>query len=290
MAAFGEVQTPLEQARVVVLPVPYDLSLSFLPGARKGPKAILDASVELELFHAELGIDPSEAGIHAAEAVPWVAGDAVASHALIRDAARRYLELGRFVVALGGDHSITYPLVQAHREAHGAFTVLHIDAHADLYPEWQGSIYSHASPIYRLVQEGIPVVQVGLRAISRESLALIRAHRIPHFPAHHLHTQGWPLQEILDALGERVYITFDFDALDPSVMPAVGTPLPDGLTYREAANLLTAVFQHKEVVGMDFVELSPNGTFHAEMTAAQLVYHAIGCKALQAGWLQPEHE
>ena len=283
---FGERDTPYEEARVVVLPVPYDLSLSFLPGARRGPEAILLASRELEPFLLELGVTPEEVGIHAAEPVPWVAGSAEESHALIREAALGHLRAGKFVVSLGGDHSITHPLVQAHREALGEFSLLQIDAHADLYPEWQGSVYSHASPFYRLVREGFSLVQVGIRAIDQDSLAWARKKGVALFPAHRLHREGLPIREILEALGERVYISLDFDALDPSIMPSVGTPLPGGLTYRQVVDLLSAVFQEKEVVGMDFVELSPTGQFHAEMTAAQLVYHAIGLKGLQAGWLE----
>ncbi len=283
---FGERDTPYEEARVVVLPVPYDLSLSFLPGARRGPEAILLASRELEPFLLELGVTPEEVGIHAAEPVPWVAGSAEESHALIREAALGHLRAGKFVVSLGGDHSITHPLVQAHREALGEFSLLQIDAHADLYPEWQGSVYSHASPFYRLVREGFSLVQVGIRAIDQDSLAWARGKGVALFPAHRLHREGLPIREILEALGERVYISLDFDALDPSVMPSVGTPLPGGLSYRQVVDLLSAVFQEKEVVGMDFVELSPTGQFHAEMTAAQLVYHAIGLKGLQAGWLE----
>ncbi|RTH29474.1 agmatinase [Thermus scotoductus] len=283
---FGERDTPYEEARVVVLPVPYDLSLSFLPGARRGPEAILLASRELEPFLLELGVTPEEVGIHAAEPVPWVAGSAEESHALIREAALGHLRAGKFVVSLGGDHSITHPLVQAHREVLGEFSLLQMDAHADLYPVWQGSIYSHASPFYRLVEEGFSLVQVGIRAIDQDSLAWARGKGVALFPAHRLHREGLPIREILEALGERVYISLDFDALDPSVMPSVGTPLPGGLTYRQVVDLLEAVFREKEVVGMDFVELSPTGQFHAEMTAAQLVYHAIGLKGLQAGWLE----
>jgi agmatinase len=284
---FGERDVPYQEARVVVLPVPYDLSLSFLPGARRGPEAILLASRELEPFLLELSVAPEEVGIYAAEPVPFVAGSAEKSHILIREAALAHLLAGKFVVALGGDHSITHPLVMAHREALGEFSILHIDAHADLYPEWQGSVYSHASPFYRLLQEGFPLVQVGIRAMDQDSLGLAREKGVGLFPAHRIHREGLPLKAILAALGRRVYISLDFDALDPAFMPSVGTPLPGGLSYRQVVDLLEAVFQEKEVVGMDFVELSPNGQFHAEMTAAQLVYHAIGLKGLQAGWLRP---
>jgi agmatinase len=284
---FGERDVPYQEARVVVLPVPYDLSLSFLPGARRGPEAILLASRELEPFLLELSVAPEEVGIYAAEPVPFVAGSAEKSHLFIREAALEHLLAGKFVVALGGDHSISHPLVMAHREALGEFSILHIDAHADLYPEWQGSVYSHASPFYRLLQEGFPLVQVGIRAMDQDSLSLAREKGVGLFPAHRIHREGLPLKAILAALGRRVYISLDFDALDPAFMPSVGTPLPGGLSYRQVVDLLEAVFQEKEVVGMDFVELSPNGQFHAEMTAAQLVYHAIGLKGLQAGWLSP---
>lgn len=286
MLPFGEVQTPYEEARVVVLPVPYDLSLSFLPGARRGPEAILLASRELEPFLLELGVAPEEVGIHALAPVPFVAGSAEASHRLIYEEALKHLRAGKFVVSLGGDHSIVHPLALAHREALGEFSLLQIDAHADLYPEWQGSAYSHASPFHRLLQEGFSLVQVGIRAMDRDALGLAREKGVALFPAHRIHREGLPVEEILEALGARVYISLDFDALDPSVMPSVGTPLPGGLSYRQVVDLLEAVFRAKEVVGMDFVELSPSGQFHAEMTAAQLVYHTIGLKGLQAGWLR----
>ncbi len=286
MYAFSERPTSLENARVVVLPVPYDLSLSWLPGARRGPEAILKASEELELFDLELGFAPADAGIYTAPPVPIVAGDAARSHAEIEQAAGEHLEAGRFLVALGGDHSITLPLVRAHRARYGEFGVLHLDAHDDLYPEWQGSALSHASVMRRVAELGVPLVQVGQRAYAEESLRFAREAGIPVFPAHQIRREGVPVEAILEALPERVYLSFDFDVLDPSEMPAVGTPLPGGLRYGEAAELLAAVFAEKEVVGADFVELSPvPGLFFPEMTAASLVYRAIGLKARSVGWV-----
>jgi len=281
---FAEEQAPFERARVVVLPVPYDLSLSFLPGARLGPEAILSASRELEPYDFELELDPARAGIHAAEEVPMVAGDAAASHALIEERARELLAAGKFVVALGGDHSITLPLVRAHRAALGTFGVLHVDAHDDLYDRWQGSPLSHASVMRRVHELGVPLVQVGQRAVARDSHAYLQAHAIPQFPARRIAREGLPLDEILEALPPRVYLSFDFDALDPSEMPAVGTPLAGGLRFGQALDLLEAVFETKEVVGMDFVEFSPVNLFYPAMTAAQLVHRALGLKVRAAGW------
>jgi len=267
------------------LPVPYDLSLSLLSGARNGPAAIIEASAELEPYDFELDLDAQEIGIHTADPVPWVAGDAAASHELIEKAAAEYLEGGKFVVALGGDHSISLPLVRAHLRQEEGFGVLHIDAHDDLYDEWQGSRLSHASVMRRIHELGLPLVQVGQRAIARDSLAYARRHSIPIFSSRQVHEQGLPLGEILDSLPERVYISFDFDVLDPGEMPAVGTPLGGGLHFGQALALLEAVFAEKEVIGADFVELSPvPGLFYPQMSAAQIVYRAIGLKAASAGW------
>jgi len=283
---FGEHPVSLEEARVVVLPVPYDLSLSWLPGARKGPEAILRASPELELFDLELGIDASQAGIHTAPFVPMVAGDVERSHAAIEEAARGYLERDKFLVALGGDHSITLPLVRAHRGVFGAFGVLHLDAHDDLYDAWQGSRLSHASVMRRVFELEVPVVQVGQRAYAGDSLRFAREAGIPVFPAHVIHRQGMPVEAILEALPERVYLSLDLDVLDPAEMPAVGTPLPGGLSYRQVVGLLAEVFAEKEVVGIDVVEFSPvPGLFYPEMTAASLVYRLIGLKSRAAGWV-----
>jgi len=282
---FGEANSPLSKSPTVVLPVPYDLSLSFLPGARLGPEAILAASVELEPYDFELELDAQSLGIHTAEPVPWVAGEAAKSHELIEEAASRYLGAGKFLIALGGDHSISLPLVRAHLAHAGEFGVLHVDAHDDLYDSWQGSRLSHASVMRRVRELGLPLVQVGQRAVAHDSHAYIREHGIPCFPASEIRRRGLPIDDILRALPDRVYLSFDFDALDPSEMPAVGTPLAGGLGFAQALELLEAVFREKDVVGADFVELSPiAGLFYPQMTAAQLIYRAIGLKAVSAGW------
>lgn len=235
----------------------------------------------------ELGAAPEEVGIHAAEPVPWVAGMAEESHRLIREEALRHLRAGKWVVALGGDHSVTHPLVQAHREALGDFSLLHVDAHADLYPEWQGSVYSHASPFYRLLTEGFPLVQVGIRAMDRDSLRLARKRAWPSFPPTGSTGRGFPWTRSLGPWGSGSTSAWTLTPWTPPSCPAWARPFP-GAFLPPGGGPPRAVFREKEVVGMDFVELSPNGQFHAEMTAAQLVYHAIGLKGLQAGWLSRE--
>lgn len=280
-AIFGEKNVDWDQARIVVLPVPYDLSLSFRPGARLGPETIIQASAELEPYLFQLGVAPEDYGIFTALAVPWVAGDAAASHAAIATEAQYHLAAGKWVLALGGDHSIAYPLVQAHKNP--GLTVLQLDAHGDLYPGYQGSLYSHAAPMYRLVKDGYHLVQVGQRVLSRAEQALIQERQIPFFPARALERDFDPAA-IVAALSDQVYITLDFDVLDPSQMPSVGTPLPGGLSYIQLMEILSAVFAAREVVGMDLVEFSPSGDFHAAMTAAQIAYESLGLLGTSRGW------
>lgn len=279
---FGEKNAAWEEARIVILPVPYDLSLSFRPGARLGPEAIIQASSELEPYLFELGVTPEDYGIFTAPAVPWVAGDAKASHAAIASAAQYHLAAGKWVLALGGDHSVSYPLIQAHKNPD--LTVLQLDAHGDLYPGYQGSLYSHAAPMYRLVQAGYQLVQVGQRVLSRYEQALIQEQQIPFFPARSLQSNFDPAK-IVAALPMKVYITLDLDVLDPSQMPSVGTPLPGGLSYIQLMEILSAVFAEREVVGMDLVEFSPSGDFHAAMTAAQIAYETLGLLGTSRGWV-----
>ena len=273
-AIFGEKNVAWSEARIVVLPVPYDLSLSFRPGARLGPETIIQASAELEPYLFELGVSPEDYGIYVAPAVPWVAGDAAA-------AAQYHLAAGKWVLALGGDHSVSYPLIKAHQNSELA--VLQLDAHGDLYPGYQDSIYSHAAPMYRLIQDGFRLVQAGQRVLSRAEQDLIRAKEVPFFSARSLH-QHFDPERIVATLPEQVYITLDLDVLDPSQMPSVGTPLPGGLSYLQIMAILNAVFSARQVVGMDIVEFSPSGDFHAAMTAAQIAYEAMGLLGRARGW------
>jgi agmatinase len=191
------------------------------------------------------------------------------------------LAAGKWVLALGGDHSVSYPLIKAHQNSELA--VLQLDAHGDLYPGYQDSIYSHAAPMYRLIQDGFRLVQAGQRVLSRAEQDLIRAKEVPFFSARSLH-QHFDPERIVATLPEQVYITLDLDVLDPSQMPSVGTPLPGGLSYLQIMAILNAVFSARQVVGMDIVEFSPSGDFHAAMTAAQIAYEAMGLLGRARGW------
>lgn len=269
-------------ARVVVLPVPFDSTASYVPGARFGPLAIIDASRQVELFDEELGCNPSEVGIYTFDELEPVRGNVVDTLAHVQAAVEKIVGDEKIPFTLGGEHSITVSVARALKKKFEAFTILQFDGHADLRDEWEGSKYSHACTARRLVEEGLRVVQVGVRALCEEERDFARgacgAGVKTFFAEKNL---GAKAKEVLEACGgagsERVYVSFDLDALDSSIMPAVGTPLPGGLLWWDALEILRAVCGSREVIGADVVEFSPlPGTIAPNFLAAHLAYKIIG--------------
>lgn len=277
MCQRGERSEP-DRARVVLVPVPYDAMASGWPGARLGPSAVLSASTQIEDYDLELDAEPVSVGVHVAEPVELQLGSVQAMIEAVRDACARWHREKKFVIALGGDHSVA---VGAARAAAGRWPdvhFLHIDAHLDLRESYQGSSLSHASAARRLWELG-PVVPVGIRSASAEEMAWARSKGIDIFTARRIcadPSDRW-MDEVIERLGERVYVTFDVDGLDPSVMPATGTPEPGGLTYRQAIGLLRRLAEKREVVACDLCELAPAPGLHmADVTAARILYKMVG--------------
>ncbi len=279
-----------ERARIRVLPIPYDLTTSYQPGARRGPIAALEASTHMEWYDEEL-----EAETGAAVAIATLApletetSGPAAMMSRIGAAAREWADRERLLVALGGEHSVTAPLVAAHRELWPDLTVLQIDAHADLRDSFEGSPHNHACVMRRVLETGLRIVQVGIRSLTREEHELIRAdgrlttvfaRDIADRPA-----REWA-DEIVTALGEHVYLTVDVDGFDPSIMPGTGTPEPGGLTWRQVADLLAAVASRRRLVGADVVELAPiPGLVGGDFLVARLAYRVMGLAARQRNWI-----
>ena len=287
------------QSRVRILPIPYDLTTSYRSGTREGPAAILSASNQVEWWDDELGFEPAAAGI--ATLAP-VAPDARGPEAMlerVRAAAREWVHPEHLLVALGGEHSVTLPLVMAHREVFPDLCVLQVDAHADLRGSFQDSPLSHACVMRRVVELGVPIVQVGVRSLSRAEHELAASSdRIVTCFDRELH--GCPFEEwsdrVLSALGPNVYVTIDVDGLDPAVMPSTGTPEPGGLSWHQLVSLLAAVLDSRHCVGADLVELAPiPGVVAPDFLAARLVYRLVGLVARRRGWAnlaigRPFHE
>jgi agmatinase len=273
-------ENPPERARAAVLPIPYDLTTSYQPGARRGPIAILEASTHLETYDEELGRETwAEVGIATLPAVvPDTSGPA-ATMARIEKVAHEIVESGRFLVSLGGEHSVTAPLVRAVRGRHRDLGVLQLDAHGDLRDTFEGSPLNHACVMHRILDDGVPIAQVGIRSITAEERDLIRERGVCTVFAEQ--AVGEPVERwmprVIDALPDEVYVTVDLDAFDPAIMPATGTPEPGGLDWYRALAILRAVAAARRIVGFDVVELAPiPGLVAPDFLAAKLVYRLLG--------------
>jgi agmatinase len=271
------------RAKAVILPVPYESTTSYGGGTAAGPRAILEASRYLELYDQELDSQPSDAGIATLPQLQLTGGGPGEAMAELRAAYDRLLEEGpeKFVVTLGGEHSISGPPIQAwaSRLAGERMTVLQFDAHTDLRPEYEGTPHSHAAVMHQ-VRQDVDIVAVGIRALTQDEARLARDSKDIHiFYADDIHSDEAWMEEVVDRLQPNVYITFDVDCFDPALLPSTGTPEPGGLTWYPVLRLLRRVFQNANVRAVDVVELAPIPGLHApDFLVAKLVYKMIGYK------------
>ena len=275
-------QTAFETARVVVVPVPFDATTCYRPGTREGPQAIIDASRNLELYDTELRRCPCDVGIHTLRAVEPVMGNATAMTNRIEQVTGALLDRGKFVATLGGDHSISIGVIRAFAARYPQMSVLQIDAHTDLRETYEENPLSSATIMRRVLDVCPRTAQVGMRSISEPEMRLIEERNLPLWLASDIAARGFRsdrgwVDEVVAALGDEVYITFDIDAFDPSLVPGTGTPEPGGLGWYEVMDLLGAVAASRKIIGFDVVELSPLVEGHVSpVVAAKLVYKLIG--------------
>ncbi len=268
-----------EKARVVVLPVPLERTTTYAKGTAKGPCAIIEASRNIETFDEELQMETyQKLGIATLEEMDTEEDSFEQVLANISTAVLGLLEDEKFPVVLGGEHSLTPACVSAAARKYKDLSVLQIDAHADLREAYQGNSNSHACALRRSL-EICPAVQVGIRSLSSQEAAAIPKLATKIFWAHDIvtrPTQEWA-EEVARALSPNVYLTIDLDGLDPSIMPATGTPEPGGLTWEQVTGLLRVVARRRTIVGMDVVELLPTPGLHAaDFLAAKLIYRTLG--------------
>ena len=266
---------PFDKSKVAILPVPYDSTTEYKSGAREGPQAVIDASQFLELYDAELDREISEVGIFTfPEVQPMIGGPDLMVERLYQ-IAKGLLEKDKFITMLGGEHLLTLGMVKAHREKYAELSVLQLDAHADLRDQYQGTKYSNAC-VMRRVSELCPIVQVGIRSFSLEEYRFMQEHKIETFYAEASTSPDFVFQ-ILHSLSPQVYVSIDLDVFDPSIMSAVGTPEPGGLSWQQVLELLRAVARNKKIVGFDLTELCPReGPNACAFLVAKLAYKLIG--------------
>jgi agmatinase len=266
----------LRDAKFVVIPVPYDLTSTYQPGSRRGPTAIIEASTNMELYDEELKKETYMAGIHTTLPVAIDARGPKNMVNIVRKKISRIAKLNKIPVMLGGEHSITLGAVQAMIEKYPELTVLQFDAHADLRDTYQESPYNHAC-VARRISEICPLVQVGIRSMSKEEGDFLPQSKVKSYSADFvLENKNWAETVCKDLRGD-VFITIDLDAFDPSIMPATGTPEPGGLYWKDILHLLKLVAASCNIRGFDVVELAPlPGIVAPDFMAAKLIYRTMG--------------
>lgn len=270
----------LEKAKVVLIPVPYESASTWGKGSDKGPCAFLEASEQLEWYDIETDTEVYQQGIYLAPEV----NEKSSSEALVEavhKTAKEYIKRNKFVTLIGGEHAISIGSVRAFNECFDNLTVLHLDAHADVRKTFNGSKYNHACALHEASQN-TNLVQVGIRSMDSMEKSFMDQERT--FYAYDMVSDEYWIDKAIEAMTENVFITFDLDALDPSIMPATGTPEPGGLLWYETLDFLKQVFAERNVVGFDLMELCPDPAHKsADFLAAKLYYKMLSYKFMKEG-------
>uniref|UniRef100_UPI0040472586 agmatinase n=1 Tax=Polaribacter sp. TaxID=1920175 RepID=UPI0040472586 len=274
-AGIPENFSKIEQSKIVLIPVPYDGTSTWQKGADKGPEAFLEASENMELYDIETDSEVYKEGVFLADAITEKSSPEAMVDA-VHQATKKYINKNKFVTIFGGEHSVSIGTIRAFNECFDNLTVLHIDAHADLRKSYEGTSCNHACAVYEASQT-TNLVQVGIRSMDVSEKTVMNPDKT--FFAHDMAVSEYWMDDVIDQLTSNVFITFDLDALDPSILPSTGTPEPGGLFYYETLEFLKKVFEAKNVVGFDIVELCPNPNERAsDFLAAKLYYKMLSYK------------
>jgi agmatinase len=272
----SEIAVPLLQdARVVILPVPYEQTTSYGKGTKDGPEAIIEASPNLEFYDEQLDMEPWRVGVHTAPRINCNQSQEEVFQDILNTVSK-LVGQGKLVITLGGEHSVTFPAFKGVSEHWTDLSVVQLDAHSDLRDKYEGSSFSHACVMRRIWEINNRITGIGIRSQSVEEKNFIQENNIDIIYAHEIRSNGWN-DKILKNVSSNVYLTFDVDYFDPSIMPATGTPEPGGFMWYETLDFIKKLFIEKNVVAIDVVELSPNRNHvHAHFTIARLIYKMIG--------------
>ncbi len=274
-AGIPEQYAGYDKSKVVLIPVPYDGTSTWGKGADKGPEAFLHASENMELYDIETDSEVYKQGIYLADPIDENSSPeamVTSVHKIVKSTIKR----NKFVTLLGGEHSVAIGAIRAFNECFDDLTVVQIDAHADLRKEYEGSKFNHACALYE-ANQNTNLIQVGIRSMDASEKLVMNEDHV--FFAHEMATDDYWMDNAIELMTDNVYITFDLDALDPSILPATGTPEPGGLLWYETLEFLKKIFEEKNVVGFDIVELCPNkDDKSSDFAAAKLYYKMLSYK------------
>ncbi|MDR0291242.1 MAG: agmatinase [Elusimicrobium sp.] len=263
-----------------VIPIPFEKTVSYGHGTSRGPAAVLEASTQVELWDEEIKREIWEDGIFTSAAVNCK-GTTEAVFERIENTAREIIKYKAVPFYVGGEHSLTQPLVKPYIEKYPDLSILHFDAHADLRAEYDGTPFSHACALYPASRR-VPVVQAGIRSVGSDEYQNINAGKVKTFLMHENRDIKKLIPQVLKSLTGTVYMTLDVDGFDPSVIPATGTPQPGGFSWYEALDLLRAVIENKKIVAVDIMETATKKDDHTtEMNVAKLIYRLMGYLSLK---------
>ena len=278
---FGELEDEFsnyETSKVIILPIPYEKTTTYVKGAAKGPEAILDASRNMELYDEELDKEISRVGICTLNELKIEEKPELMVN-IVYENVKKLISDSKFPIVIGGEHSVTPGCVKACAASYDDFSVLQLDAHTDLREEYDGTKFSHACTMKRILDISKNIVQVGIRSLCDEEATFIKKNNLKIFWAKDIFNDDKWINDAILKLSKNVYITLDLDVFDPSIMPSVGTPEPGGLGYYQVLRFLRKVFEERNVVGFDVVELSPNeNDVSSDFTATKVIYKMIGYK------------
>jgi agmatinase len=274
-AGISEELAKLEQAKIILIPVPYDGTSTWQKGADKGPDAFLNASENMELYDIETGTEVYKQGVYLVDAVTENSSPETMVNA-VHEVTKKYIKKNKFVTIFGGEHSISIGTIRAFNEMYPSLTVLQLDAHADLRKTYEGSKCNHACALYEASQT-TNLIQVGIRSMDVIEKTIMDEDKT--YFAHEMAVDDTWMDSAIDQMTENVFITIDLDVFDPSIMPSTGTPEPGGLLWYETLEFLKQVFEEKNVVGFDIVELCPNAKEKSsDFLAAKLYYKMLSYK------------
>jgi agmatinase len=263
-----------DSSQIAIVPVPFDLTTSWMEGTRHGPKAIIEASGYLELYDIETASQVYLKGIFTDEPVKAKSSDEL--NANVYAAVKKHVDAGKFTVTLGGEHSVAFGSAKAHIEKYSDLSILHFDAHTDRREEFEDNKFSHACTLRRISELNNDIVSVGIRSLDVSELQYLDEKKV-FYAENIFHSMDWD-KEMLAQLKPNVYITFDLDVLDPAIMPSTGTPEPGGMYWYQVLHTLRLVAEQRNIVGLDVVELLPTENKAPDFLAAKLIYKILSYK------------
>ena len=285
---FAGIEPPFsakDTSKIGVIPVPYDITTTYVPGTKNGPHAIIKASHHMELYDEELRKETYKVGIYTHQPIAVTDKKPEEMLRMVSEAISSEMKSGRLPVTVGGEHSISLGAVRELVKVYPDLSVLQLDAHADLRDTYEGTPYNHAC-IGRRISELCPLVQVGIRSMSKEEADFQRSSKVITISDYEIKRNENALEDAINTLTDVVYITLDLDVLDPAIMPSVGTPEPGGLNWYETIQFLKLLSEKKRIVSFDLVELCPQaGNVAPDFLAAKLIYRLMGYIAESRGWI-----